>query len=113
QLRIALQICRDDGLLAMMPDVAVGAEHRDTLRRLPLDVAPARPLYALTRVDADEPAIALIVDAIADAVAQSLARSDRSSANDRPLSDCPPSAARARATIPAAPSSAARRGGQP
>ena len=70
QLHVALQVCAMDGLLAVLPDV-VARDFRGegSLVRLPIDIIPPRPLYAVSRTVAAEPQrIDLLLRAIAQTV---------------------------------------------
>ncbi len=50
QLAFAIEACATGSLLAYLPDLTVGtAPNGAKLRRLPIDVAPPVPLYAVTR----------------------------------------------------------------
>ncbi len=70
QLHVAVQVCALDGMLAVLPDV-VAREFRGegSLVRLPVDVVPARPLYAVSRKAAAEPKrIDLVIRAVTQTV---------------------------------------------
>jgi DNA-binding transcriptional LysR family regulator len=70
QLHVAVQVCAQDGLLAVLPDV-VARDYRGegSLVRLPIDVIPSQPLYAVSRKAAAEPKrIDLVLRAVAQTV---------------------------------------------
>lgn len=70
QLHVALQVCALDGLLAVLPDV-VARDFRGegSLVRLPVDLIPPRPLYAVSRTAAAESQrISLLLRAIAQTI---------------------------------------------
>ena len=70
QLHVAAQVCAQDGLLAVLPDVVARDFRGDgSLVRLPIDVVPSQPLYALSRSASAEPKrIELVIRAIAQTV---------------------------------------------
>jgi DNA-binding transcriptional LysR family regulator len=70
QLHVAVQACAVDGLLAILPDV-VAREYRGdgALVRLPVDIVPPQPLYAISRRAAAEPKrIDIVLRALATTV---------------------------------------------
>ncbi len=70
QLHVALEVCALDGLLAVLPDlVARNFRGEGSLVRLPVEIIPPRPLYAVSRTVAAEPQrIDLLLRAIAQTV---------------------------------------------
>lgn len=70
QLHVAVQVCAQDGLLAVLPDVVARDFRGDgSLIRLPIDIIPSQPLYAVSRKAAAEPKrIDLVLRAIAQTV---------------------------------------------
>ncbi len=70
QLHVAVQVCSQDGLLAVLPDVVARDFRGDGLLvRLPVDVIPSQPLYAVSRTAAAEPKrIDLVLRAVAQTV---------------------------------------------
>ena len=67
QLHVAVQACALDGMLAVLPDVIAAAYAGEgMLLRLPIDLIPPQPLYAISRRAAAEPRrIALVLTSIA------------------------------------------------
>lgn len=70
QLHVAVQVCAMDGMLAVIPDVVARDFRGDGgIVRLPVDVVPSRPLYAVSRKAAAEPKrIDLVLRALAQTV---------------------------------------------
>jgi len=66
QLHVAVQACAVDGMLAVLPDVVAAAYLGEgVLLRLPVDLIPPQPLYAISRRAAAEPKrINLVLTAI-------------------------------------------------
>ncbi len=67
QLHVGVQACALDGMLAVLPDV-VAASYRGEgeLVRLPVEIVPPHPLYAVSRSAASEPRrINIVLQAIA------------------------------------------------
>jgi DNA-binding transcriptional LysR family regulator len=70
QLHVGVQACAVDGFLAVLPDVVARDYRGDGLLvRLPVEVVPPQPLYAITRRATAEPRrIELVLTALARAV---------------------------------------------
>jgi DNA-binding transcriptional LysR family regulator len=80
QMRIGADVCASGELLAVLPDVIARTAGGSLLRRLPVDIVPATPLFVCRR---SAPEAAPRVDAVVEAVRAEILRRGQRGAGAR------------------------------